>query len=179
MNNVDELYNKITTKVPPGFFLPRHIRDEESLTVLWDSIKDVDDVTVISVVVTDFMIGKAKRWVVSAAIRICNFFDSNTDFVLPTPRHFTDHTHIFINNMKLMSPEFNERYTKARKEGMVENGFIDQWGNYLTREEAMLCVKFTGQPYQIDRGGKTTQLFSEDIYGWQTFSYGDYGDDHR
>jgi hypothetical protein len=57
---------------------------------------------------------------------------------------------------------------KARKEGQAdwvdsEQGFIDQKGNFLTREEALKIAKANGQ---IRRrcGGDEKRLFSENLY---------------
>lgn len=43
-------------------------------------------------------------------------------------------------------------------------GFIDQFGDYLTREEAMQIVKDNGQPFNIERNGGDVVLFSEGLY---------------
>lgn len=45
-----------------------------------------------------------------------------------------------------------------------EQGFIDQFGAFLTREEAMNIVKENGQPFDIDRNGGDGVLFSEGLY---------------
>lgn len=46
-----------------------------------------------------------------------------------------------------------------------DQGFIDQWGRFYTREEALVCVKDSGQPFNNERnGGHETQLFSEGLY---------------
>jgi hypothetical protein len=43
-------------------------------------------------------------------------------------------------------------------------GFIDQFGDFLTREDAMQIVKDNGQPFDIERNGGDTSLFSEGLY---------------
>jgi hypothetical protein len=51
------------------------------------------------------------------------------------------------------------------KGGNEEQGFIDQFGTFLTREEAMQIVKESGQPFNEDRnGGAGKALFSEGLY---------------
>ena len=45
-----------------------------------------------------------------------------------------------------------------------EQGFIDQFGDFLTREEAMAIVKENGQPFNIERNRGDTVLFSEGLY---------------
>ena len=51
-----------------------------------------------------------------------------------------------------------------RGEGKEEQGFIDQFGEYLTREHAMELVKANGQPFNIERNGGDIHLFSEGLY---------------
>lgn len=49
--------------------------------------------------------------------------------------------------------------------GREEQGFIDQFGDFLTREEAMAIVKMNGQSFNIKRnGGSDNELFSEGLY---------------
>lgn len=44
-------------------------------------------------------------------------------------------------------------------------GFIDQFGNYYTRAQAMAVIRFNGQPYRHERNGSATdELTSEGIY---------------
>jgi hypothetical protein len=46
-----------------------------------------------------------------------------------------------------------------------EQGFIDQYGDFHTREEAMKIVKANGQPFNAERNGNPeNQLFSEGLY---------------
>jgi hypothetical protein len=51
------------------------------------------------------------------------------------------------------------------KGGNEEQGFIDQFGTFLTREEAMQIVIESGQTFDADRnGGAGSALFSEGLY---------------
>lgn len=45
-----------------------------------------------------------------------------------------------------------------------DQGFIDQFGDYLTREEAMQIVKDNGQPFDIESNRGDKVLFSEGLY---------------
>lgn len=45
-----------------------------------------------------------------------------------------------------------------------EQGFINQFGEFLTRVEALAVVKASGQPFNPERNGSTTELFSEGLY---------------
>ena len=56
-----------------------------------------------------------------------------------------------------------ERITGTRKHN-AEQGFINQWGVFLTRKEALAVVKTSGQPFDPKRNGSTTLLFSEGLY---------------
>lgn len=50
------------------------------------------------------------------------------------------------------------------KGGSEEQGFIDQFGEFLTREEAMAIVKDNGQRFFIARNQSDLELFSEGLY---------------
>ena len=51
------------------------------------------------------------------------------------------------------------------KGGDEEQGFIDQFGDFITREEALKIVKKNGQPFNPERnGGGNGLLFSEGLY---------------
>lgn len=47
---------------------------------------------------------------------------------------------------------------------LAEQGFIDQFGDFITREEAMSIIKKNGQPFSIERNRGDTVLFSEGLY---------------
>ena len=46
----------------------------------------------------------------------------------------------------------------------AEEGFIDQFGEFLTRDRAMNIVKKNGQKFNIKRNGGDVHLFSEGLY---------------
>lgn len=47
----------------------------------------------------------------------------------------------------------------------TEQGFIDQWDRFYTREEAMKAIQVSGQPIDVEGNMHyTTQLFSEGLY---------------
>ena len=43
-------------------------------------------------------------------------------------------------------------------------GFVDQWGNWLSRDEAFNLVKATGQQINWERNGCNKTLYSEGLY---------------
>lgn len=48
--------------------------------------------------------------------------------------------------------------------GYFEQGFLDQFGDFLTREDALRIAKESGQALDMDRNNSDTQLFSEGLY---------------
>ncbi len=55
-------------------------------------------------------------------------------------------------------------FAMGMKGGGEEQGFIDQFGDFLTRKEAMEIVKKNGQPFDKERNGGDVYLFSEGLY---------------
>jgi hypothetical protein len=50
-------------------------------------------------------------------------------------------------------------------EGEWEQGFIDQWGRFYNRTDAMKAVMKNRQPFNLRRnGGSITELYSEGLY---------------
>lgn len=46
-----------------------------------------------------------------------------------------------------------------------DQGFIDQWGQWISREEGLDLVRVSGQPFDDERnGGSKTELFSEGVW---------------
>ena len=48
--------------------------------------------------------------------------------------------------------------------GNEEQGFIDQFGDFLTRKEAMKIVKKSGQRFDVESNRGDEVLFSEGLY---------------
>jgi len=46
----------------------------------------------------------------------------------------------------------------------AEQGFIDQYDRFWSREEALAIMKQTGQPIRYDDARSMTELFSENLY---------------
>ena len=88
------------------------------------------------------------RRVVCAAILV-------NDHLVCGPRHF-DAT------MRVHLDLIDEPYSSAN----VAQGFIDQFGVFMDRKEAMQVAKDAGQPIDIERGcgGDETTLYSEGLY---------------
>lgn len=91
------------------------------------------------------------KWIVCAA---CKF----GDFVATGPRHFDD-------TMFNQSEAYYNSINGEREYSKWEQGFIDQFGNFYNREEAMKIVKENGQPFDIERNGQQDHtLYSEGLY---------------
>ena len=93
---------------------------------------------------------KPQQVVVCAAIRF-------GDIILCGARH---HDKIMRKQVDAMG---GLKYLRTLTE-REEQGFIDQFGDYLSREEAMKIVKKNGQPFDIERNNGDIYLFSEGLY---------------
>ena len=89
---------------------------------------------------------KRKPWIVCAACK-------TGDFIAAGPRHFDDTMH------KQIDAAFDDIPTDW------EQGFIDQYGEFYTREEAAKIVKENNQPFDAERNGPSDAvLYSEGLY---------------
>lgn len=103
-----------------------------------------------------------KPWIVSAAVKVEFETDvGNKVLVLCGPRHW-DLTMRIVGEM---IPKFVFNRTSTTQ------GFVDQFGNFLTREEAWIIAKENDQiKYrvggdEVTKDGKTFgKLFSENLY---------------
>lgn len=90
--------------------------------------------------------------IVAAAMR------NKEGMVIVSPRHFDVTCH---NTLNMLTPEYRKSFMGGRE----EQGFVDQWGNFYTREQALEIAKSNGQYNRYDsRCTHKTQLFSENLY---------------
>ena len=98
-----------------------------------------------------------KRVIVCAACR-----SSKTGAIFAGARHFDPIMHSQINAVTgdVSTPKWHEIL------GPIEQGFIDNRYNFLTRQEAMILAKSNGRNICIENGcgGNEDILFSEGIY---------------
>lgn len=95
---------------------------------------------------------KPQSWVVCAANKFPN------GFIICGARHWDKIMHNAVEAIE-------DRKEKGVKGGKEQQGFINQFGEFLTREEAMLLVKENGQRFDYERNGdQDNKLFSEGIY---------------
>lgn len=92
------------------------------------------------------------RRVVCAACKI-------GDLILCGPRHWD-------NTMRKQAKAIQGTVGWSSRWSRAEQGFVDQWGVFMDRKEAMQVAKAAGQPVDIERGcgGDETTLYSEGLY---------------
>ncbi len=98
---------------------------------------------------------KLQRRIVSAA----NRFRLKTGgfIVVPGARHYSPDMAAVID---LLEEQLDTRHVYGE-----DQGFIDQWGEYHTREEALVIATHAGQINTIrQKGAPYDTLFSEDLY---------------
>jgi hypothetical protein len=100
------------------------------------------------------------RRVVCAAIRNCK------GQIICGPRHYDDIMRAQIHASRY--PRYWKRTLKLfgitiRRYPRIEQGFVDQWGIYMTREEALVIAKLSNQIIRRC-GHDNVELFSENLY---------------
>lgn len=86
---------------------------------------------------------------------VCAAIQAEDGEVLLGIRHYSPDMHRQIR----ARPDGKKFYSA----GNVQQGFVDQWGNFLTREEAWKVAEAQGQI--LDRvGGDGGVLYSENLY---------------
>jgi len=79
------------------------------------------------------------------------------DIIIAGPRHFDS---VMRSQIKAIAGD--------KKKGMfarAEQGFVDQFGTFYNREDAMKIVKGSGQLFNEERNGVPKEcLFSEGLY---------------
>lgn len=91
-----------------------------------------------------------QRRVVCAALR-----DEELDLNICSPRHFDMTMHYIICSME---PDIRAQIRSGKQ------GFVDQWGIFMSREEAFEVATAAGQIIKKTGNPNSKQLFSEDIY---------------
>lgn len=95
---------------------------------------------------------QVKRQIIAAA---CKYGET----IIVGVRHYDK----IMTSQLRMFPEDSE--VKMMNRGEVIQGFIDNHGNFLNRQEAMELVKSNGQPfYPIRNSGNGKELYSEGVW---------------
>lgn len=103
------------------------------------------------------------QWIVCAATRMgFQFEDTYETRVFTSPRHWDPTMHQLIQIV-------DDAYLEHKIDEV--QGFVDQWGDFLTREQAWLIAKENGQikhrcggDEYIYNGETIGRLFSENLY---------------
>ena len=79
------------------------------------------------------------------------------ELVIPGTRHYS-------KDMALVLDQMRDKVVSEQVYG-DDQGFLDQWGNYLTRKEALIVATHADQiNTRRQKGGPADTLFSEDLY---------------
>ena len=93
------------------------------------------------------------RKVVAAATKC--FFHWGEEHVVVGVRHFDA---FMRKSIQLLQEKHGVRVDE-------EQGFVDQYGVFMSRTEAMQVVKASGQPFSLNRnGGEDDELYSEGVW---------------
>lgn len=77
--------------------------------------------------------------------------------VIPGSRHYS-------KDMAEVIDQVRDKVVNDHVHG-DDQGFIDQWGEYFTREEALVIATHAGQINKVrPKSGPADELFSEDLY---------------
>lgn len=98
----------------------------------------------------DNNIPKPQQIVVCAA---CRLEQDGETYLVTGARHFDKVMNNIIRHLPMKLKWVN-----------ADQGFINQFGEFLTREEALEVVKNNGQPFDPERNVAKDALFSEGIY---------------
>lgn len=98
---------------------------------------------------------KIQRRIVCAANRF--ELKSGGNLVIPGVRHYSP-------DMAKVLDQLEDKLVSDHVHG-ENQGFVDQWGNYFTREEALIIATHAGQINTVrEKRAPYDELFSEDLY---------------
>lgn len=104
----------------------------------------------------DWLDGRLLQRVIVCA---ANRFELKTGgtIVIPGTRHYSKDMAAVLD---LLEDKVVTRYVHGDNQG-----FVDQWGTYFTRKEALIIATHAGQiNTRREKGGPLDTLFSEDLY---------------
>lgn len=97
---------------------------------------------------------RTQRVIICAALRY-----PDLDLVIPGARHYSPDIGRLIDKMQ----QFGIMPKKKQQVVGDNQGFIDNFGNYWTREEALTIAKGANQ-VNPQKCGRESELYSEDLY---------------
>ncbi len=93
-------------------------------------------------------------WIVCAACKSITYHE----IILVGPRHFDTVMLAQLDTLKIAYEHMDDQWN-------WEQGFIDQWGRFYNRIDAMAVVRNNNQPFNRERnGGSLDELFSGGLY---------------
>lgn len=99
---------------------------------------------------------RVQRKIVCAANRF--EMKDGTPLIIPASRHYSP----IMRSLAKMLAEHG--IIKTMMVSGDDQGFIDQFDNYHTREVGLDIVKHSGQAFDPERNGHNRELFSEGLY---------------
>lgn len=99
---------------------------------------------------------RVQRKIVCAANRF--EMKDGTPLIIPASRHYS----MIMRSLAKMLAD--KGIIKTMMVSGENQGFIDQFDNYHTREEALIILKHSGQAFDPERNGHDRELFSEGLY---------------
>lgn len=97
---------------------------------------------------------KPQRKIVCAAC-LLKFGDER--IILAGARHFDS---VMMSQLNM----FDEGFLNHIRVSDWEQGFIDQYGVFMDRKEAMKVAMASGQPLDLERNGDDEELYSEGLH---------------
>jgi hypothetical protein len=99
----------------------------------------------------DSKISKPSEYIVASACIVQNT-NTNQEIIIVGARHWD----------KLMRTQFKQMINV--KIVHHKQGFVNQFGQYRTRKEALKIVQLNGQRFDAERNSSKTELFSEGVW---------------
>jgi len=152
-------------EILPTFFIPTHMLGTESTEIaLTTLLTDMNAAPDPLVPIKAFMVNWPTRKVVCAANVYYHEHFPDGRLLITGARHSDPIMNNMLRTLKLFDGDFKDAIAQARFEGKTEQGFIDQWGNFMNRRQALLVALAADQPINWKRNGSTDILFSEGLY---------------
>ncbi len=148
-----------------GRYLPPHWRDDNALhgfkvsaSIKTAAAEGVDPTASLH----EWYLSLPIQHVVCAAEQWRNPELPDGEIIIPSPRH-SDNTCRKLKS--LLAPDIRSAMKKTGVSNETyEQGFINQWGEFLSRPLAFAIVKRNGQGFNDERNGGVQWLSSEGIY---------------
>jgi len=140
----------------PQFYIPKFELENGMLTRLTQRINESDNPMA---VMTKFQEGRRIRRVVCAANRIIHDSFVGGELIVCAARH---HNPLMNKVYRELGAQIGgSRGISVRTQ---VQGFIDQWEEFMTREEAYKVATIAGQFIDPERNHSDHELFSEGLY---------------